>query len=114
MADEEDRQAEEAALSRTMVGGEASSTPPRDLATPTQDELPQLISTLAPGVSASGIQAAASALRGIPIPVDNGEAKSPEIDDVSDSELNEDDLGNLAVRPVDKADEQGRLSNVSR
>ena len=75
--------------------------------TPTQDELPDFINL--PGVSASGIQAAASALR---------EIRTSGVDEISDSELNvEEDLENLAVRPVEPATEDGRnsrLSGVSR
>ena len=76
--------------------------------TPTQDELPDFINL--PGVSASGIQAAASALREI--------RTTSGVDEISDSELNvEEDLENLAVRPVEQATEDGRnsrLSGVSR
>jgi len=76
---------------------------PALISTPTQDELPDFISL--PGVSASGIQAAASALRGI---------RTEGIDEISDSELNVDqDLGDLAVLPVEKPDEEDRLSGVS-
>ena len=75
--------------------------------TPTQDELPDFITL--PGVSASGIQAAASALR---------EIRTSGVDEISDSELNvEEDLGDLALRPVDKSVDEGRnsrLSGVSR
>ena len=102
-----------------------------DLSTPTQDETAQLISSLAPGVSASGIEAATSALRGIPMPTstNNPTDKTPPpqasgIDEISDSEFAEDDLANEALRPVDKsldipaensADQRSRsrLSNVS-
>ena len=105
-----------------------------DLSTPTQDETAQLISSLAPGVSASGIEAATSALRGIPMPTstNNSTDKTPPppqasgIDEISDSEFAEDDLANEALRPVDKslvettalensADQRSRsrLSNVS-
>ena len=98
-----------------------------DLSTPTQDELPQTISSLTPGVSASGIQAATSALGGIPLPTstnspenhpENSEEVSVEnsvktpptqqiqasgIDEISDSEFAEDDLANEALRPVEKS-----------
>ena len=102
-----------------------------DLSTPTQDETAQLISSLAPGVSASGIEAATSALRGIPMPTstNNSTDKTPPpqasgIDEISDSEFAEDDLANEALRPVDKSLEipaensadqrsRSRLSNVS-
>lgn len=102
-----------------------------DLSTPTQDETAQLISSLAPGVSASGIEAATSALRGIPMPTstNNPTDKTPPpqasgIDEISDSEFAEDDLANEALRPVEKsldipaensADQRSRsrLSNVS-
>ena len=103
-----------------------------DLSTPTQDETAQLISSLAPGVSASGIEAATSALRGIPMPTstNNSTDKTPPpqasgIDEISDSEFAEDDLANEALRPVEKsldipamensADQRSRsrLSNVS-
>jgi hypothetical protein len=102
-----------------------------DLSTPTQDETAQLISSLAPGVSASGIEAATSALRGIPMPTstNNSTDKTPPpqasgIDEISDSEFAEDDLANEALRSVDKSLEipaensadqrsRSRLSNVS-
>ena len=102
-----------------------------DLSTPTQDETAQLISSLAPGVSASGIEAATSALRGIPMPTstNNPTDKTPPpqasgIDEISDSEFAEDDLANEALRPVEKSLEipaensadqrsRSRLSNVS-
>ena len=102
-----------------------------DLSTPTQDETAQLISSLAPGVSASGIEAATSALRGIPMPTstNNSTDKTPPpqasgIDEISDSEFAEDDLANEALRPVEKSLEipaensadqrsRSRLSNVS-
>ena len=107
-----------------------------DLSTPTQDEtaqVTQLIGALAPGVSASGIEAATSALRGIPMPTstNNSTDKTPPpqasgIDEISDSEFAEDDLANEALRPVEKSLEipaenensadqrsRSRLSNVS-
>ena len=94
----------------------SETTPPsRELSTPTQDELPQLISSLAPGVSASGIEAAASALRGLPLPTttsDPAPKTASGMDEISDSEFNDEDLGNLALRPVERSGEE-RLSNVS-
>ena len=144
MADEEIVEPEETSEAVNMASEatpppEASeATPPPeteeardDLSTPTQDETAQLISSLAPGVSASGIEAATSALRGIPMPTstNNPTDKTPPpqasgIDEISDSEFAEDDLANEALRPVEKsldipaensADQRSRsrLSNVS-
>ena len=121
-------------------GQEEEQGTPRELSTPTQDEAPNpiegLIHTLAPGVSASGVQAAASALKDfVPLTTpmnddvteDNlgdkvggegeagggGEGGGGGMDEISDEELleNNEDLGNLAVKPVQENDE--RLSNVS-
>ena len=108
-------------------GGQEVS--PRELSTPTQDEDPNpiegLIHTLAPGVSASGVQAAASALKGfVPMTtmssstnhtndIDGNEGcgNSEMVDEISDEELQE-DLGNIAVaKPVQET--SGRLSSVS-
>ena len=128
MADE-DRQDKPEENSEAVTMASEATPPPetetRDLSTPTQDELPQLISSLAPGVSASGIQAATSALRGIPLPTSTNSVKTPPqasgIDEISDSEFNEDDLANEALRPVEISQEieqnnqrsRSRLSNVS-
>ena len=92
MADDEDF-SEDIPLPSSEAYHEASeageATPPPEMAepepevrdlstpgTPTQDELPQLISSLVPGVSASGIQAATSALSGIPLPSSNNPSGS--------------------------------------
>ena len=129
MADE-DRQDKPEENSEAVTMASEATPPPetetRDLSTPTQDELPQLISSLAPGVSASGIEAATSALRGIPFPTSTNSVKTPAqasgIDEISDSEFNEDDLANEALKPVEKSQEieqennqrsRSRLSNVS-
>ena len=119
-------------------GQEEEQGTPRELSTPTQDEAPNpiegLIHTLAPGVSASGVQAAASALKDfVPLTTaitddvteDLGDKVGGEgvaggggggggMDEISDEELlenNEEDLGNLAVKPVQENSD--RLSNVS-
>ena len=148
MADEEIVEPEETSEAVNMASEatpppEASeATPPPeteeardDLSTPTQDEtaqVTQLIGALAPGVSASGIEAATSALRGIPMPTSTNDStdKTPPpqasgIDEISDSEFAEDDLANEALRPVEKSLEipalensadqrsRSRLSNVS-
>ena len=108
---------------------EGQEVSPRELSTPTQDEDPNpiegLIHTLAPGVSASGVQAAASALKGfVPMTtmssstnhtndIDGNEGcgNSEMVDEISDEELQE-DLGNIAVaKPVQET--SGRLSSVS-
>ena len=107
---------------------EGQEVSPRELSTPTQDEDPNpiegLIHTLAPGVSASGVQAAASALKGF-VPMTTmssstnhtndidgeGCGNSEMVDEISDEELQE-DLGNIAVaKPVQET--SGRLSSVS-
>ena len=92
--------------------GEAEPEMRENLSTPTQDELPQLIGSLVPGVSASGLQAATSALSNIPLPTStNPSDKTPPqtsgiqagIDEISDSDFEEDKLANEALRPVEKS-----------
>ena len=120
-------------------GGQEVS--PRELSTPTQDEDPNpiegLIHTLAPGVSASGVQAAASALKGfVPMATTMSSSSTNHtndntidggggggncdteiaVDEISDEELQEveEDLGNIAVaKPVQDVETSGRLSSVS-
>ena len=123
-------------------GAQEVLSPTRELSTPTQDEDPNpiegLIHTLAPGVSASGVQAAASALKGfVPVPMATTMPTSPSknhnsndnieesggcdtgmgaVDEISDEELQEvEDLANIAVaKPVIVHEEtSGRLSSVS-
>ena len=123
-------------------GAQEVLSPTRELSTPTQDEDPNpiegLIHTLAPGVSASGVQAAASALKGfVPVPMATAMPTSPSknhnsndnieegggcdtgmgaVDEISDEELQEvEDLANIAVaKPVIVHEEtSGRLSSVS-
>lgn len=88
----------------------------------THDDLTEVISTLAPGVSASGILAAASAMRGLALPsnLKSSSAKNEGVDEISEDDL-EDDLGDLALKPVERTESQSsdkgrtsRLSNISR
>lgn len=107
----------------------------RDLDTPTQDDigvptLPRLtaevISSLAPGMSATGIEAAASILQGIPLAtILKPNVSGGGVDEISDDEFDDDNVGeNLtassADKPVDdnmeaaREEQRSRLSNVSR